>query len=331
MTVLTDTQVITASGGLVELGYSAKTTDTTITSQTAGSGDVVISPVTVVCDGSPVLVEFNASCQVGAGNQINVSLYRDGAEIVRFWIFEYANGAAAGQTTLRRIYRDTPTAGSHTYEVRAFRSNSNGVTTVFASATSTSTGPAIFRVSKIVTATQWPAVTTGTIICTSSTRPASPFAGQEIYETDTSLSYTYSGSAWVQTGNLGAWTTFSPTLTQSGTVTKTDSYCRWTRYGRTIHATTYVTATGSGTTANPATLSLPVTAVAPAPTRIGSCHYYDASTGVRYTGMAELRSGGNAVGLVGDWSAGDAWGAIPNLPVQASDQIGYSVTYEAAS
>lgn len=38
-------------------------------------------------------------------------------------------------------------------------------------------------------------------ICTSSTRPASPFAGQTIYETDTSLSYTYSGSAWVNTGS----------------------------------------------------------------------------------------------------------------------------------
>ena len=57
--------------------------------------------------------------------------------------------------------------------------------------------PGYIRVSKIVQATQWPAVTTGTIICTSGTRPASPFAGQQIYETDTSRLLVYSGSAWV--------------------------------------------------------------------------------------------------------------------------------------
>lgn len=33
-------------------------------------------------------------------------------------------------------------------------------------------------------------------VCTSSTRPASPFAGQQIYETDTLLPYTYNGTIW---------------------------------------------------------------------------------------------------------------------------------------
>lgn len=35
-------------------------------------------------------------------------------------------------------------------------------------------------------------------VCTSTTRPASPFEGQQIYETDTDLTYVYSGSAWQQ-------------------------------------------------------------------------------------------------------------------------------------
>lgn len=34
------------------------------------------------------------------------------------------------------------------------------------------------------------------VICTSSTRPASPVEGQLIYETDTNLLYVYTGSAW---------------------------------------------------------------------------------------------------------------------------------------
>jgi hypothetical protein len=35
-------------------------------------------------------------------------------------------------------------------------------------------------------------------VCTSTTRPASPYEGQMIYETDTDLTYLYSGSAWTQ-------------------------------------------------------------------------------------------------------------------------------------
>jgi hypothetical protein len=38
---------------------------------------------------------------------------------------------------------------------------------------------------------------TGAKIVTSSTRPATPFTGQQIYETNTKLSYVWSGSAWV--------------------------------------------------------------------------------------------------------------------------------------
>ena len=35
-------------------------------------------------------------------------------------------------------------------------------------------------------------------VCTSSNRPATPFEGQMIYETDTDLTYVYGGSAWQQ-------------------------------------------------------------------------------------------------------------------------------------
>lgn len=34
-------------------------------------------------------------------------------------------------------------------------------------------------------------------VCTSSTRPASPFEGQAIYETDTDLMFIYNGTMWV--------------------------------------------------------------------------------------------------------------------------------------
>lgn len=37
----------------------------------------------------------------------------------------------------------------------------------------------------------------GVKVVTSSTRPGSPFTGQQIYETNTKLTYVWSGSAWV--------------------------------------------------------------------------------------------------------------------------------------
>ncbi len=43
----------------------------------------------------------------------------------------------------------------------------------------------------------WNDGTTGTIICTSSTRPASPVEGQTIYETDTDRQLVWNGSAWL--------------------------------------------------------------------------------------------------------------------------------------
>ena len=39
-------------------------------------------------------------------------------------------------------------------------------------------------------------------VCTSSTRPASPYEGQMIYETDTDLVLVWSGSAWVETASM---------------------------------------------------------------------------------------------------------------------------------
>ena len=50
-------------------------------------------------------------------------------------------------------------------------------------------------------------------ICTSSTRPASPYHGQHIYETDTNLQFVWNGSAWVNNYASSASPTFTGTVT----------------------------------------------------------------------------------------------------------------------
>ena len=202
MTTLTDTQVITASGGLVELGYSQITADATIASVTAGSGTTIIPDMSVVCDGGPVIVEFYSPMvkpSTTANSAAILSLYQDGSEAVRFWGNEGPGGVNTNMGSPFHLARRlTPTAGSHTFGVKAWMNGGGTNGSVGAGdGSSTSGAPAFLRVSKIVQATQWPAVTTGTIICTSSTRPASPFEGQTIYETDTKRSWTRVGSQWV--------------------------------------------------------------------------------------------------------------------------------------
>lgn len=47
--------------------------------------------------------------------------------------------------------------------------------------------------------------------CTSSTRPASPNVGQEVYETDTGNTSVWTGTAWETMVHEGAWTAYTPT------------------------------------------------------------------------------------------------------------------------
>ena len=72
-------------------------------------------------------------------------------------------------------------------------------------------------------------------VCTFSTRPATPYEGQMIYETDTDLSYIYGGSAWQQiaggtaVGNSGLVYVTSATI-GSGVSSVTVSSCFSTTY-----------------------------------------------------------------------------------------------------
>ena len=208
MTVLTDTQVVTASGGLVELGYVAFSSQTISGTGSDAAASSFATPITIsfVSDGSPILLEVSAIDQnTGAnagGSESYVVVFLDSVFQRRITRVQ-TSGTITESQSCNAFLRMTAAAGAHTIELKQFRVNANG---------NLNSGYA--RVSKIVQATQWPAVTTGTIICTSSTRPASPFAGQQIYETDTSLPYTYNGTIW--TSSLPAFLSASGTDVTAG-------------------------------------------------------------------------------------------------------------------
>lgn len=123
-------------------------------------------------------------------------------------------------------------------------------------------------------------------ILTSSTRPSDPYQGQFIYETDTD-SYVGRGAGpvWQTVVPLGAWSTYTPTLTQSATVTKTVTYARWVRIGRTIHFAVKLTVTGSGTASNAVRVGLPASCVQTSDYTLGQGYIFDSSASLLYRGL----------------------------------------------
>lgn len=130
---------------------------------------------------------------------------------------------------------------------------------------------------------------------------------------------------------VDAWTTFTPTLTQSGAVTKTVTYAKYQRVGRLIVVNVLLTCTGSGSAANQVIVGLPVTAalnstIAP----IGTMMVADQSAGLNYTGALALASTTTVYGLV--HAAGNVLGVSGFAAALASgDTVGYQAVYEAAS
>jgi hypothetical protein len=91
------------------------------------------------------------------------------------------------------------------------------------------------------------------------------------------------------TGEGGAWTTWTPTLTQSGAVTATVTHAVYGRWGRLIIANFRLAVTGAGTGGNAVTVSLPVTA-ARANMMVGTGSVFDTSASLGYSGNVFLPS-----------------------------------------
>lgn len=75
------------------------------------------------------------------------------------------------------------------------------------------------------------------ITCTSGSRPSTPVEGMTIYETDTDRINTWDGSAWRVVVRIGAWASYTPTITPaSGTFALGNGImgARYTLVGQTV-------------------------------------------------------------------------------------------------
>lgn len=180
MTSLSENTVVTTSGGLVELAYAQRTTERFVTA-TGSSSDEIISPLTVVCDGSPIVIEFYSWAvrprSDAAGATIKLSLFQNSSKIVDAWGFSQTPTAGFDWKPFHLTYRLTPTAGIHTFSVGATVSDGTGSINA-GTGTSSTAAPAFLRVSKVVQASQFIVPLASAPLVTS--LPSAPIDGQEI-------------------------------------------------------------------------------------------------------------------------------------------------------
>lgn len=100
----------------------------------------------------------------------------------------------------------------------------------------------------------------------------------------------YTGSAWNTIGPVhGVLTAWTPTVTQSGSVTVTNTYSRYIRVGRLVHGWFNLAVTGSGTGANAVIIGIPLTA-ATSGISVGTGELTDVSAGEKRQGRIYLGS-----------------------------------------
>lgn len=150
-------------------------------------------------------------------------------------------------------------------------------------------------------------------------------AGDVVTAADTNLYLNHTG---------GAWNTWTPVITQPGTVTATVNHAVWYRAGRLIIASFRLTVTGAGTGSNTVTVSLPVTAArSQGPAGYGII--FDASATLSYTGEADLATtstmsfSGHGLGV--SPNALGSTGSAFTAALAVGDVVTGSLTYEAAS
>jgi hypothetical protein len=128
-------------------------------------------------------------------------------------------------------------------------------------------------------------------------------------------------------GTSTGWTSYTPTLTQGATLTKTVNYARYKQIGKTVFVNIAMTITSGGTAGSRIRTSLPIPMISTDIVNLGSGYYFDAGT-AHYSGVAIMYDA-STVELYTHATA-NAFGASPAVTAANNDVIAYSLTYEVA-
>jgi hypothetical protein len=133
-----------------------------------------------------------------------------------------------------------------------------------------------------------------------------------------------------------AYTAYTPTLTQSVTVTKTVTKGRYQQIGKTVFFEVVLAVTSSGTATNAVTIGLPVTAQSSNGQHCGTGRVFDTSAAATFPGLAIVASTttctlvDSTAGLTGNPTVLGQTGAAFAAAIASGDVVSVSGTYEAA-
>lgn len=131
----------------------------------------------------------------------------------------------------------------------------------------------------------------------------------------------------------GAWTSYTPTLTQSATVTKTVNHAQYFKIGRLVVGQVLLTVTGTGTASNAVVIGLPVAAAVGTAT-FGSGYIGDTSAGLYFAGSLWPLST-TTVGVLPGNAAGTAFlvgaGGSMSAALASGDTVQLNFMYQSAS
>jgi hypothetical protein len=216
---------------------------------------------------------------------------------------------------------------------------------------------AVITQNKITPSQLWAVGAGGVLPAVSTARPANPYGGMAIWETDTNQLSLYSASAatWrsISTETTGAWSTYTPAWTATGVnPTNGDNGSingRYIKIGKTVHFTITLTVSGVnlGVGTGDYALSLPPDLPAASGTNARwACNalWFDQTgdgateaskfwpgTGIILAGGTTISQFRLAVAEPGTATKGGRWGAAVPAPPQSQDQMTVSGTYETSA
>ena len=123
-----------------------------------------------------------------------------------------------------------------------------------------------------------------------------------------------------------AWVDYTPTLTQSATVTKTINHARYCQIQKLIVVELFLTCTSAGTASNGVRVGLPIAAKSSGAS-LGAGLIYDASANFMYN-ILPYQFDANTSAFF--YQTGSEFGASPAVTLANTDQIRLKLTYEAA-
>lgn len=162
--------------------------------------------------------------------------------------------------------------------------------------------------------------------------PSDNHEGQLWFRSDTDIFMAHDGTNAVEALPIGAWQSWTPSVTQSGSVTVTVTRARYTRLGRLITFMADLAVTGSGTSANSIVITAPVAAAYASFQVVGVGNLFDTSAGSDYAGVVRFfNSTTNLTIFNSSAPTGNLGTTGFTAGLANGDSIRISGTYEAAS